>query len=538
MARTQGKPEMAGDDVVDGEFEDDGDKGSGGGALATVHGTRIEAPHITAIACQVPRDIIKLVPKAIKEAEMMGEDFYYSWRQGAGFVEGVSIDGSLVLLRHWGNATQDIDIAEEGPKHWVLKAWMIDLEAGVAFPRLYRQRKGESHQKKGKDGDADRLLDIAFNIGQSKAQRNAIVKYLPAHFVNKCLEAAKKSHTEGIAKNLPLAIKMAKDSFEKIGVKVADLERLLENPEAMWSPADTRLLGGIYRAIVSRETSVPKEFPWLAVTPEAAKAEGVQTPGSADAPPASGPQPTTGATPPPDASAQGSPPSPTPPATTATEAPKGPPCLDCGRPVPGNKAEWVDAKNGWRHPGGQCPPADAPPAPPPPPPPRPPAPAPPRLHAGPQGARRRRRPRYPSPRGDRSYGRPHAAHGQGEEGHASSRGRGAGRAPSRRPRVGPRRAEEGRVSAMPAAYYILHNGDRGVCIEGPLSDAQVAGAITPTPRNEGKNSYGQRAPRFLKVVPTVHKGCFEERGEDWLVILKAEVVVPQAVDVVTSYKVP
>jgi hypothetical protein len=91
---------------------------------------------------------------------------------------------------------------------------------------------------------------------------------------------------------------------------------------------------------------------------------------------------------------------------------------------------------------------------------------------------------------------------------------------------------------MPAAYYILHNGDRGVCIEGPLSDAQVAGAITPTPRNEGKNSYGQRAPRFLKVVPTVHNGCFEERGEDWLVILKAEVVVPQAVDVVTSYKVP
>src|SRR5688572_1951529 len=106
--RSQGKPSVmaheAGEhDVLDGDFDEmpPGGRGGGHGApLATVQRSgmqRIQTQYLTAVRCEVPRDMARVQKSVIREAELAGEDFMYSWTQGKGadrsIIEGVSIDG-------------------------------------------------------------------------------------------------------------------------------------------------------------------------------------------------------------------------------------------------------------------------------------------------------------------------------------------------------------------------------------------------------------------------------------------------------------
>ncbi len=248
--------------VIEGDFEEL-DLPQGTSALSTVSSqglARTQTQYATAVRVQVPRDIDRVIERVEKEAKYAADDFLYSFSIGKGekrtLVEGVSIDGAMILARNYGNCGVDVDIVQEGPQHWILKAVFVDLETGYTLPRLFRQRKsGAVHGK----FDEDRKLDIAFQIAQSKAQRNVITKAMPSYLVAAAVTASKKAAAAKI-EDLPKAIHDAVATFGKMNVTPEQLEAFIGVPRARWNATDIVRLRATYRAINERQTTVEQEF--------------------------------------------------------------------------------------------------------------------------------------------------------------------------------------------------------------------------------------------------------------------------------------
>lgn len=240
-------------------------------ALASLGGARgmvrTSTAYQTAVVVQKPRDRAKVIEDILFEAGEMGEDFIYSWRQrtndknldegdGKVTIEGLSINGAMILIRCWGNAVLPTDLVEETPSHYLFCATFIDLETGFTLPRLFRQRKS---QKVGKM-DGDRSEDIAFQIGQSKAQRNAIDKGFPAWLREKAIAASKDSAAAKYAdltKWVPLFIQR----FSEKGVSKAQMEKRVGKPADIWSSYDLLRFSLIAKAVQEGETTIGDEFP-------------------------------------------------------------------------------------------------------------------------------------------------------------------------------------------------------------------------------------------------------------------------------------
>jgi len=257
--RTNGKPNLA-------HFQDGMDHPtSDAGAIVQAGGTlqQTATSYSTAVTVQRPREKKSVLSAVVEEAGLCGEGFFYSWtvndrssKTGKSLVEGVSIDGAMIMARNWGNCAVPIGLVQDAPQHWVLSADFVDLETGFNVRRLFRQRKSQSAGKM----DAERSLDIAFQIGQSKAQRNVILKAMPEWLVTQALDAAKataEAKYEDVPKHAPKFVA----TFKKLGVTQEQLEAKLGYPMADWQPRDLVALAAIGRAIKDRQTTVANEFP-------------------------------------------------------------------------------------------------------------------------------------------------------------------------------------------------------------------------------------------------------------------------------------
>lgn len=215
---------------------------------------------VTAQRIAVPRVLNKVKDAVVREAELTGGDFEYRWTvKGNQVIEGVSVDGAMILLRNFGNCDCDVQILHDAPTYWILSARFVDYETGFSLRRAFRQRKGEKHG----NFDEDRALDIAFQIGQSKAQRNVIIKSMPVWLVSAAVEAARKGAEAGIA-DVAKSAAEAVTGFGKLGVSQAQLEAKIGAPLATWAKRDIVFLRTVFKAIKDRETTVANEFPPIA----------------------------------------------------------------------------------------------------------------------------------------------------------------------------------------------------------------------------------------------------------------------------------
>jgi hypothetical protein len=217
-----------------------------------------------AIVVHKARDMKAVENRIMFEAARMGEDFVYAWRQkdkmskepdGKSLIEGLSIDGAMILARNWGNAAIVPRLVQETMTHFLIEASFIDLELGYTTIRLFRQRKG------GAAGDYqdDRKEDIAFQIGQSKAIRNAIDKAIPSWLRDEAIEAAKSNAARKYdppEKHIPAVVDYAKG----LGVTEAQLVARVGKPLVGWTPYDIVILRSAFKAIAKRESSVHSEF--------------------------------------------------------------------------------------------------------------------------------------------------------------------------------------------------------------------------------------------------------------------------------------
>lgn len=227
---------------------------------------KTQTPFQTAIVVQKARDIVTIRGQLMKESDMAGEAFYYSWpvkTKGGGreIVEGPSIQLAVSAARLFGNCVWSADYAEDEERYY-LNGHFVDLETGFNVSRPFRQRKAPEIG----DYQEDRKQDIAFQIGVSKAMRNVIVRGgLPPWLIEQAMNRAKHSNVKRFEqlwrnkKTREEVIKKALAEFEKLEVNGLQIEGLM-GPQKSWTPQIMAELYGMAQAIKDGQSTVSEIF--------------------------------------------------------------------------------------------------------------------------------------------------------------------------------------------------------------------------------------------------------------------------------------
>ena len=202
---------------------------------------QVKASYTTAVTVQKPRSLSRVTNAVIEEAKLAKGSFYYGWKvKGGGRVEGPSIDLAMCLARNYGNCVLETNV-KETTTHFIFQGVFIDLESGFTCPRMYRQRKSQSM---GSKMDADRQEDIVFQIGQSKALRNAVIKAMPSWLISKAIEVSKEFERSSIV-DLNSKRVNAIAAFKEKGVNQEQLEEYIERAADDWIADDLVDLNGV-----------------------------------------------------------------------------------------------------------------------------------------------------------------------------------------------------------------------------------------------------------------------------------------------------
>lgn len=248
-------------------------------ALANGHAMQqVKTNYTTAVAVQKPRSISKMLSAVLEEAEQAGSSFYYRWEvktnDGPKEVIGGSIDMAASIFRGYGNCAMDIQ-CNETPSHYFFTATFIDLENGMSWPRMFRQRKSQSL---GKRMEQDRQEDIVFQIGQSKAMRNAVLSVMPRWIVERAIQTARNAEIKRLSgrENITLARAEVMKYFGRFGVTQERIEAKLGKKIEDAGPEDLADLRSVAGAIKDGVTTISDAFPAVE-KPEEAKQEEAKT---------------------------------------------------------------------------------------------------------------------------------------------------------------------------------------------------------------------------------------------------------------------
>jgi hypothetical protein len=248
------------------------------------HAVRRETYGIPSPAAEVlppiakERDEAKVRLKLRTLAAYAGEDWFYRFpvRDGAGqrYIQGPSVKLANNVAREFGNCQIQIREADHGDS-WVFMARFTDNETGFSMERSFRQRKG---QQTIKTKDIDRQLDIAYQIGQSKAIRNVIVNALGI-YCDYAFEEAQNSLVEKIGKNLEGSRKKA---LEQLPVELPRVERIIGRAAKDWTAPDISQVVAMTKAIADGMATADETFPPIEKTPAAAQSSETATAGGGE----------------------------------------------------------------------------------------------------------------------------------------------------------------------------------------------------------------------------------------------------------------
>lgn len=169
--------------------------------------TQVMIRPVGAQAIAIRRDPSKVLNSIKVFAAAAGDNWFYSWdvkdknskrADGKTTIEGASVKLANDVARLYGNCSAGIDRVDDIGTHWVFHASFVDFETGYEYRRPFQQRKSQNASARM---DADRAMDIAFQIGASKCVRNVVVNALGT-FTDFALDAAKGALVDKIGKRL------------------------------------------------------------------------------------------------------------------------------------------------------------------------------------------------------------------------------------------------------------------------------------------------------------------------------------------------
>lgn len=246
------------------------------------------------VAQQCPRSTEAAI-KAMREAcaqMQLAERAFYAYPRGKDdngktiTVSGPSVHLARELARVWGNVEYSVNELRRddkaGQSEMLAYAWDLETNtrnSAVFIVPHFRDRKGGPVQ-------LTEMRDVYENNANNGARRvrEAIFNVLPVWFTEEAKDLCAKTLAGGGGKPMPQRRADAIDAFEKIGVRIGQLEERLGAKAADWTPQDIAQLHILITSIRRNEVRKEEAFP--------AEAKGGVTaadiPGAAPAQPASG----------------------------------------------------------------------------------------------------------------------------------------------------------------------------------------------------------------------------------------------------------
>jgi len=219
----------------------------------------------TAVQVIKKRSLPDIISRVESEAALAGEDFYYSYPQGGKYIEGVGINGALILARNWGNNSVEVRPFDIGDKY-ILIGDFVDFETGFNLSRPFLLKKKILKTKNGKAiYDKERNDEIVFQIGTSKAMRNVILNAIPNYVIEAGIKKAKEGYRkkleEYVKKNgLDKAREMTIKRAERLNVPIERVE-LNFGKTKTWDIDKILLISGALKGIEEGYHSVNDAFP-------------------------------------------------------------------------------------------------------------------------------------------------------------------------------------------------------------------------------------------------------------------------------------
>jgi hypothetical protein len=209
----------------------------------------------------VYRDEGKILQKLSALAAAAGSDWFYRFPVrkkdgGQDWIEGPSIKLANDCARIFGNNVNEVREIDVGDA-WIFYARFTDIETGFSMERAYRQRKTQTSLK---TKDADRQLDIAYQIGQSKAIRNCIVNALQI-YCDYAFDKARDSLIDKIGKDLAGWRERTLEGIAKMPMELARVERVIGRASRDWLAPQIAQVISMMRAVHDGMASGDETFP-------------------------------------------------------------------------------------------------------------------------------------------------------------------------------------------------------------------------------------------------------------------------------------
>jgi len=209
----------------------------------------------------VYRDEARILQKLAALGAAAGDDWFYRFpvksKNGQkSFIEGPSIKLANDVARIYGNCEVDTRVIDLGAS-WLIYARFTDFESGYALTRPFQQDKGAS--RLGGD-DVARKLDIAFQIGVSKAIRNVVTNALQT-FADYAFDAARNSLVEKIGKDVQKWRAEMLVRLKDRGVDPQRVEFVLGRAAVDWTAPDIAKVIAMMKAVADGMATIDETFP-------------------------------------------------------------------------------------------------------------------------------------------------------------------------------------------------------------------------------------------------------------------------------------
>ncbi|MEI6283434.1 MAG: hypothetical protein WCP82_12090 [Alphaproteobacteria bacterium] len=197
-------------------------------------------------------------------AETFGDDYIYSWdvkdknskrQDGKTTIEGATVQLTNDLAREFGNCQLESRSIDEGT-HWEIYSRFCDLQTGYSITRGFRQRK---NAVAGKYED-DRKLDMAYQIGQSKSQRNVVVNALRS-YSEYMVKIAKGALISKIQEDKEYYLDRIRKGLPKFNIGQQSAEAVVGSTMKDWDVRDIARVFSALKAVAEGLVDAKEAFP-------------------------------------------------------------------------------------------------------------------------------------------------------------------------------------------------------------------------------------------------------------------------------------
>jgi len=216
-------------------------------------------------AQSIQRKPKELIERAKQIGGLLGTEGFYRFPMGGENIEGPSIAMAQALAQEWGGIVYQVRIVHteslaSGGQRVHLRASVADVKSLVcAEVDQVVSTAPPTGKFANKADQKERWHSMQIQSASSKIVRNAILRVLPAWYVERAFEAAKTVDGNQAldGKTLPEARKAASDAFSSaFTVTQSELEVYLGQPLDMWAVPQISQLKQLYRSLKSGSQSV------------------------------------------------------------------------------------------------------------------------------------------------------------------------------------------------------------------------------------------------------------------------------------------